>query len=213
MPEPLTARQRQMFDFVKHFHEEKNLPPTIREIQHHFHLKSTKGVKVHLDILMRKGYINKTNKARDIDIVGMPRMKSVPMIGKVAAGKPLLAEENIEGYFGLDRDLARWDDSFLLKVQGQSMLLAGIFDGDYVLVRPQKTAEEKEIVVARINDEATIKRFGREGNLIKLIPENPEFETLVVKEDQPNFELVGKVMAVLRVINGEFASRKAGSSS
>jgi len=98
-------------------------------------------------------------------------------------------------------------------VQGQSMLLAGIFDGDYVLVRPQKTAEEKEIVVARINDEATVKRFGREGNLVKLMPENPEFETLVVKEDQPNFELVGKVMAVLRVINGEFASRKAGSSS
>lgn len=208
MPEPLTSRQRQMFDFVKHFHEEKSHPPTIREIQHHFRLKSTKGVKVHLDILMRKGYIRKSNKARDIDVLGMPRMKSVPMIGKVAAGKPILAEENIEGYFALDRDLARWDDAFLLKVQGQSMMLAGIFDGDYVLVRPQKTAEEKEIVVARINDEATVKRFSREASLIKLMPENPDFETLVVKEDQPNFELVGKVIAVLRILNGEFKKTK-----
>ncbi len=208
MAEPLTSRQRQMFDFVKRFHEEKSHPPTIREIQHHFRLKSTKGVKVHLDILMRKGYIRKTNKARDIDILGMPRMKGVPMIGRVAAGKPILAEENVEGYFGLDRDLARWDDAFLLKVQGQSMMLAGIFDGDYVLVRPQKTAEEKEIVVARINDEATVKRFSREANLVKLLPENPDFETIVVKEDQPNFELVGKVMAVLRILNGEFKKTK-----
>ncbi len=209
MPEPLTARQRQMFDFVKRFHEEKSHPPTIREIQHHFRLKSTKGVKVHLDILMRKGYITKSNKARDIDIVGWPRMKVVPMIGKVAAGKPLLAEENIEGNFALDRNLARWDDAFLLKVKGQSMLLAGIFDGDYVLVRPQKTAEEKEIVVARINDEATVKRFSREAGLVKLLAENPEFETIVVKEDQPNFELVGKVMAVLRIFDGELQKREA----
>jgi len=209
MPEPLTLRQRQMLDFVKRFHEEKSHPPTIREIQHHFRLKSTKGVKVHLDILAHKGYLRKSNKARDIDIIGWPRMKVVPMISKVAAGKPMLAEENIEGNFALDSNVARWEDAFLLKVKGQSMLLAGIFDGDYVLVRPQKTAEEKEIVVARINDEATVKRFSREAGLVKLMPENPEFEPIVVKEDQANFELVGKVMAVLRIFDGELQKREA----
>ncbi len=198
MRNALTERQRQVLNFLKEYVSEKGYPPTVREVAQNLGVKWTKGVEKHFHALEKKGYIKRSSGARTLEIEGFSRGRSVPVIGTIAAGKPILAEENIERTLTLDKDLAPWKDIYLLKVEGVSMKEAGILDGDYVLVRPQPTAEKGEIVAALIQDDATVKYFSSEGNRIVLRSANPDFEDIILNGDD-EFKILGKVMLVLRV--------------
>lgn len=198
MRNALTERQREVLNFLKEYISEKGYPPTVREVAQKLGVKWTKGVEKHFQALEKKGYIKRSSGARTLEIEGFSRGRSVPVIGTIAAGKPILAEENIERTLTLDKDLAPWKDTYLLKVEGDSMKEAGILDGDYVLVRPQPTAEKGEIVAALIQDDATVKYFSSEGNRIVLRSANPDFEDIILNGDD-EFKILGKVMLVLRV--------------
>jgi len=201
MGNELTARQKELFDFLKEFFREKGFPPTLRKIASHFGLKGPRGPQKTLNILERKGYIRKIpGESRAIEILGFSSSNiiSIPIVGRVRAGDPILAIENIEGYFNLDRSFASSKDVFLLRVQGDSMIDAHIQDGDFALVKPQSNAENGEIVVALIEDEATIKRIFTERDLIRLEPANPDMEPIVVKKGEKNITIVGKVIGIFR---------------
>jgi repressor LexA len=201
MGNELTARQRELFDFLKEFFREKGFPPTLREMASHFGLKGPRGPQKTLNILERKGYIRKIpGESRAIEILGFSSSNiiSIPIVGRVRAGEPILAIENIEGYFNLDRSFASSKDVFLLRVQGDSMIDAHIQDGDFALVKPQSNAENGEIVVALIEDEATIKRIFIERDLIRLEPANPHMEPIVIKKWEKKVSLVGKVVGIFR---------------
>ena len=201
MGNELTAKQKELFDFLKEFFLEKGFPPTLREMASHFGLKGPRGPQKTLNILERKGYIRKIpGESRAIEILGFSSSNiiSIPIVGRVRAGDPILAIENIEGYFNLDRRFASSKDVFLLRVQGDSMIDAHIQDGDFALVKPQSNAENGEIVVALIEDEATIKRIFTERDLIRLEPANPDMEPIVIKKGEGKVSLVGKVVGIFR---------------
>ena len=174
----LTARQRQVLEYISTFISEHSYPPSIRDIQKHFGLKSTKGVKDHIDRLVEKGYLNRTDgAARALEVVGRSSsVRTVPVLGKVAAGLPLLADENIQDYLPVSKSIARSEGMFYLKVKGDSMTGAAILEGDLVLVRPQPFVEQGEIAVVLIGDEATVKRFFLRDDHIELQPENPRYQ-------------------------------------
>jgi repressor LexA len=200
----LTPTQERVFSFLKDYLGEKGFPPTLREIASHFGLKGPKAPQKTLTILERKGYIRKIpGGSRAIEILGLPpihlsQIFSIPIIGRVQAGEPILAIENIEGYINLDRNLVSSSDVFLLRVQGDSMIDAHIQDGDFALVKPQPNAENGEIVVALIEDEATIKRIFQKRNLIRLEPANPRMEPIIVKKGEKKVTIVGKVVGIFR---------------
>ena len=216
----LTSTQEKILNFLRNFLWEKGFPPTLREIASHFGLKGPKGPQKTLHILERKGYIRKTpGGSRAIEILkpkigrrsGLPYQMgfvgsatvptiSVPIVGRVTAGDPILAIENIEGYVNFDRNLVSSEDVFLLRVEGESMIEAHIQDGDFALVKPQKDAENGEIVVALIDDEATIKRIFKKRNLIRLEPANPTMEPIVVKKGEKRITIIGKVIGIFRKI-------------
>jgi repressor LexA len=202
----LTPTQERVFSFLKDYLGEKGFPPTLREIASHFGLKGPKAPQKTLTILERKGYIRKIpGGSRAIEILGLPpihlsQILSIPIIGRVQAGEPILAIENIEGYINLDRNLVSSSDVFLLRVQGDSMIDAHIQDGDFALVKPQPTAENGEIVVALIEDEATIKRIFQKRDLIRLEPANPRMEPIIVKKGGKKVTIVGKVVGIFRKI-------------
>ena len=204
MKNELTERQKEVFDFLKDFLRERGFPPTLREIASHFGLRGPKAPQKTLNILERKGYIRKVpGGSRAIEILSYPQFSlthilSVPIVGRVRAGEPLLAIENIEGYINLDRSLVSSGDVFLLRVQGDSMIEAHIQDGDFALVKPQPNAENGEIVVALIEDEATIKRIFKKRDLIRLEPANPKMEPIVVKKGEKKVTIVGKVVGIFR---------------
>ncbi len=201
MGNELTARQKELFDFLKEFFREKGFPPTLREMASHFGLKGPRGPQKTLNILERKGYIRKIpGESRAIEILGFSSSNiiSIPIVGRVRAGDPILAIENIEGYFNLDRSFTSSKDVFFLRVQGDSMIDAHIQDGDFALVKPQSNAENGEIVVALIEDEATIKRIFTERDLIRLEPANPTMEPIVIKKGEEKVSLVGKVVGIFR---------------
>ena len=201
MGNELTARQKELFDFLKEFFLEKGFPPTLREMASHFGLKGPRGPQKTLNILERKGYIRKIpGESRAIEILGFSSSNiiSIPIVGRVRAGEPILAIENIEGYFNLDRSLVSSKDVFLLRVQGDSMIDAHIQDGDFALVKPQSNAENGEIVVALIEDEATIKRIFQKRDLIHLEPANPDMEPIVIKKGEKQVTIVGKVIGIFR---------------
>lgn len=201
MGNELTARQKELFDFLKEFFLEKGFPPTLREMASHFGLKGPRGPQKTLNILERKGYIRKIpGESRAIEILGFSSSNiiSIPIVGRVRAGDPILAIENIEGYFNLDRSFTSSKDVFFLRVQGDSMIDAHIQDGDFALVKPQSNAENGEIVVALIEDEATIKRIFTERDLIRLEPANPTMEPIVIKKGEEKVSLVGKVVGIFR---------------
>ncbi len=200
----LTERQKKVFEFLKEHISERGYPPTLREVAQNLGIKWTKGIEKHLQALEKKGYIKRFPGARSIEILGFSRGRSIPVIGTIAGGRPILAEENIEKTLTLDEDLAAGEGTYFLKVEGESMNQAGILDGDYVLVRPQLLAEKGEIVAALIGDEATVKYFFPEENRIVLRPANPDFESLVLEEGD-EFRILGKVTVVLRVV-GEKSS-------
>ncbi|HMK76319.1 MAG TPA: transcriptional repressor LexA [Thermodesulfobacteriota bacterium] len=200
----LTPTQEKVFNFLKEYLGEKGFPPTLREIASHFGLRGPKGPQKTLNILERKGYIHKVpGGSRAIEILAYPSVRltqilPVPIVGRVQAGEPILAIENIEGYINLDRTIASSGDVFLLRVQGDSMIDAHIQDGDFALVKPQPNAENGEIVVALIEDEATIKRIFKKRDLIRLEPANPKMEPIVIRKGEKKVTIVGKVIGIFR---------------
>ena len=200
----LTERQRKVFEFLKEHISERGYPPTLREVAQNLGIKWTKGIEKHLQALEKKGYIKRFPGARSIEILGFSRGRSIPVVGTIAGGRPILAEENIEKTLTLDEDLAAGEGVYFLKVEGESMNQAGILDGDYVLVRPQLLAEKGEMVAALIGNEATVKYFFPEENRVVLRPANPDFKSLVLTEND-EFRILGKVRLVLRVV-GEKSS-------
>jgi repressor LexA len=197
MKAKLTSRQKAILTFIKSFAVEKGYPPTIPEIQEEFGIKSPNGVNNHLKALMRKGYLKRdSSRARALDIVGM--RDGYPILGSVAAGTPILAEENLEGHFKLQDIYRESGDIYMLHVRGDSMVNAGIFDGDYVVVRLQQTVESGEIGVAIVGGEATVKRIYCDGNIVELVPENDAMKPIVVTRTDPDFIIGGKVVGVIR---------------
>jgi repressor LexA len=200
----LTSTQENVLSFLKNFLQEKGFPPTLREIASHFGLRGPKAPQKTLQILERKGYIRRVpGGSRAIEMLIPPlvhksQILSLPMVGKVRAGEPILAIENIEGYINLDQSLVSSDDVFLLRVQGDSMIDAHIQDGDFALVKPQPNAENGEIVVALVDDEATIKRIFKKRDLIRLEPANPHMEPIVVRKGERRVTIVGKVVGIFR---------------
>jgi repressor LexA len=197
----LTEKQRHILDYILEMVRTRGYPPTIRQIGTRFKISSTNGVRTHLSALERKGYIRRAPwSARGIELVRemMPEAEGeaiqIPVLGKVAAGQPILAQENLSHHIFVDRTLAKDRGVFALKVQGDSMIEAGILDGDYVLVRPQPTAENGEIVVAMIEDEATVKQFFRESDTIRLQPANARLSPIRVRDVQ----ILGKVTGLFR---------------
>jgi repressor LexA len=198
----LTERQRQVLKGIHDIFQQKHYPPTVREIGQRLGLRSSCTVQRHLEALERKGYIRRDRtKARSVEIVKAPDltmvpvpMVPVPVVGRVAAGQPILAAENVEEVFPLPRDIVKDDQCFMLQVKGDSMIEAGIFDGDYVVVRQQPYADEGEIVVALLGDEATVKRFRRRRSRIYLDPANKDMSPIVATD----VKIVGKVLMSIR---------------
>ncbi len=206
----LTSTQKEVFNFLRNFLEEKGFPPTLREIASHFGLRGPKAPQKTLKILEKKGYIRRIpGGSRAIEMlkdVGKDGRRgalpyatlSIPIVGRVKAGEPILAVENIEGYMNLDRSLVSSEDVFLFRVEGDSMIDAHIQDGDFALVKPQPNAENGEIVVVLIEDDATIKRIFKKRDLIRLEPANPNMEPIIVKKGEKRVTLVGKVVGIFR---------------
>jgi len=199
MAKVLTERQAAILAFIKDFAQDHGYPPTIPEIQKEFGIKSPNGVNNHIKALTKKGYIKRdSSRARALEIIG--GYEGIPILGRVAAGSPILAEENLEDHFTL-KDLYRAsEDVFMLRVQGDSMVNAGIYNGDYVLVRIQQALEQGEIGVAILDGEATVKRVYSDGNIIKLVPENDAMKPFTVMQTDPNFRIGGKVIGVVRKV-------------
>jgi repressor LexA len=198
----LTARQRQILDFIRDYGRGNGYAPSVRDIGERFKVNPA-TVHDHLKALERKGAIGKQpHLSRSLIVVGEDDRSNpagIPLIGQVAAGAPILAEQNIEDTVKLPEGWAP-DGSFLLRVHGESMRDAHILDGDLVLVKPQKSATNGEIVVAQIDDEATVKRFYRSEDGIELRPENPAFEPIQVDTSETtSFAIVGKVVGVFRL--------------
>lgn len=202
----LTDRQRQVLDFITAQTEKHGYPPTVREIGEALGLSSPSTVHAHLAALESKGLLERVKgKPRAVEVFGRSSRAEVapgrfgnvvelPVVGAVAAGVPTLAAENIETTIPLPTEVVRDDSTFVLRVKGESMIEAGIFDGDYVVVRQQATASNGEIVVAQIEDEATVKRFFRESDRIRLQPENSSMEPIYSRD----VTILGKVVAVFR---------------
>ena len=201
MPETLTTKQKLILDFLKAEIRQNGFPPTVREICDAVGLSSTSTVHAHLETLERKGFIRRSpTKNRSTEILeddfysGARELVNVPIIGNVAAGVPILAAENIEDTFPIPVDYVKNDVCFMLHVRGDSMIDDGIHDGDLVLVRQQKTATDNDIIIALLDDSATVKRFFRDGENIRLCPANSYFEPIVVKD----CEVLGKVIGLYR---------------
>lgn len=194
----LTRRQAQVLAFIRESLRANGYPPTVREICTALQLSSPSTVHAHLANLERQGYIRRDpTKPRALDLVGEQRgPRPLPLVGRVAAGAPILAEQNIEDLVDVPAFLRRDDDDFVLRVRGDSMSGAGIMDGDFVVVHPQDEAANGEIVVALVGDEATAKRFFREGGVVRLEPENDLYEPILL--NARDVQLVGKVVGVLR---------------
>lgn len=202
----LSKRQAEILDFIKTEIQRKGYPPSVREIGKAVGLSSSSTVHSHLAALERKGYVRRDpSKPRALEVLDFrptelpitsKKIRNIPLVGRIAAGMPLLAQENIEDTFPLPVDFARDENCFMLKVEGESMINAGIMPDDYVIVRQQSTAEDGDIVVALIEDEATVKRFYRESDGIRLQPENPQMEPIRDRD----ISILGKVIGVIRRI-------------
>lgn len=203
MRDDLTPRQHEVLQFIQAFIQTSHVPPTVREIGAHFGI-SSKGVFDHLNALERKGSVRRAARgSRIIELVPTgkraaerkPTGLAVPVVGCIAAGLPLLAEERIEDYLTVDPRLVSRGQLFALHVSGQSMIGVGILDGDYVIARQQHTADSGDIVVALIENEATVKRLRRRGKTWQLEPENPAYAAIPITEP---LTVQGKVIAVYR---------------
>ena len=191
----LTHIQSQVLEFIERFMEERRMPPTVREIREHMGYRSDNAAWQHLNALGRKGVLKLEGRSRGITLT---RPAGLPLVGRVAAGAPLLAEENIEDYLKIDQSLFRPRADFLLRVQGMSMRDAGILDGDLLAVHKTSVAEQDQIVVARLREEVTVKRFRQRGHVVTLLPENSEFEPLRVDLRRDEFAIEGCMAGLFR---------------
>ena len=200
MYEDLSQKQIEILEFIKMEIQKKGYPPAVREICNGVSLKSTSTVHSHLEKLEHKGYIRKDpTKPRAIEVLDrfdMPNKNvvNVPIVGKVTAGQPILAVENIEDTFPVPKDLVDENNVFMLRIQGESMIDAGIYDGDFVLIKQQSDAINGEIVVALLGDSATVKRFFKEKDYIRLQPENQFMSPIITKD----VKILGKVIGLFR---------------
>lgn len=199
----LTGRQQQILDYIRSEIHRRGFPPSVREIGEAVNLSSSSTVHSHLAALEKKGFIRRDpSKPRALEVldyrdaergIDYGQVRAVPVVGQVAAGSPILAAENIESTMSLPAEMAE-ESTFILRVRGDSMVDAGIFDGDFVVVRQQETADNGDIVVALVGDEATVKRFYREADRIRLQPENPTMEPIYARD----VRILGKVVALFR---------------
>ncbi|MCQ2123524.1 MAG: transcriptional repressor LexA [Fibrobacter sp.] len=208
----LTPRQEEILEYIKKYSKENRMPPTVREIGNRFEISSTNGVRSILAALIKKGYINRSPRlSRGIEILNtgdeaeqtetVSNTIEIPIVGRVAAGTPILAVQNLEGTVTIDRDfLACRSDVFALRVKGDSMINAGIFDGDLIFARQQKTADRGEIIVAQVDNEATVKYYHPAADHVELRPANPNYRPIVVKKDK-DFSIAGRVIGVMRKVN------------
>ncbi|MCI8516617.1 MAG: transcriptional repressor LexA [Hungatella sp.] len=199
----ITSKQQEILEYIKETILNKGYPPSVREICEAVSLKSTSSVHSHLETLEKNGYIRRDpTKPRTIEIIDdcfnltRRELVNVPMIGTVAAGQPILAEENIENYFPIPVELLPNRQTFMLRVKGESMVNVGIFDGDQIIVKQQEYAENGEIVVALLDDAATVKRFFKEQGHYRLQPENDALDPIIVDEVQ----ILGVVIGLVRMM-------------
>ena len=198
----ISSKQSEILEYIKKQILEKGYPPAVREICEAVHLRSTSSVHSHLETLEKNGYIRRDpTKPRAIEIVdddfalSRREVVNVPMVGTITAGEPLVAVENIQGYFPIPVELMPNADVFMLKVRGESMINAGIFDGDQVIVQRQPSADNGDIVVALLEDSATVKRFFKEDGYYRLQPENDAMNPIIVN----SVEIIGKVIGLMRM--------------
>ena len=203
MPAKISRKQQEILDYLKEEILSKGYPPTVREICEKVGLRSTSSVHSHLNTLERNGYIRRDpTKPRAIEICDdsfqmvRTEMASLPIVGNVAAGQPILAQENIENYFPVPAEIVPSGDSFALRVRGDSMINVGIFNGDLLFVNSCNTARNGEIVVALVDDEATVKTFYKENGYIRLQPENDTMDPIIVD----HCVILGKVFGVFRTM-------------
>ena len=190
----ITDKQKEILEFIKACILKKGYPPTVREICEKVQLKSTSSVHSHLEQLEKNGYIHRI--VDDTFNLSRRELVNVPLIGTVAAGAPILADENVENYFPIPAELLPNSETFMLKVRGNSMIDVGIYDGDRVIVEQTSVAENGEIVVALIDDSATVKRFFKENGHYRLQPENATMDPIIVDKVQ----ILGKVIGLLRLM-------------
>ena len=198
----ISSKQQEILDYIKNEILNRGFPPAVREICEAVHLKSTSSVHSHLEALEKNGYIRRdATKPRAIEIIddnfnlARREVVNVPLVGTVAAGQPILAVENIETYFPVPAEFMPNEQSFMLRVKGDSMVNAGIFDGDQVLVKQQTSAKNGDIVVALVEDSATVKTYYKEDGYYRLQPENDYMDPILV---QDNLQILGKVFGVFR---------------
>lgn len=208
----LTPRQEEILEYIKKYSKENKMPPTVREIGNRFEISSTNGVRSILAALIKKGYISRSPRlSRGIEIISDGEKSTeelapsntieIPVVGNIAAGTPILAVQNLEGTVTIDRDfLACRSDVFALRVRGDSMINAGIFDGDLIFARQQRTADRGEIIVAQVDNEATVKYYHPAADHVELRPANPNYSPIVVKKDK-DFSIAGRVIGVMRRIS------------
>lgn len=199
----ISKKQMEILEYIKSELLRIGYPPAVREICEAVNLRSTSSVHAHLESLEKNGYIRRDpTKPRAIEIIDdtfnltRREMVNVPMVGQVAAGEPILAEQNITNYFPIPMEFMPNNDTFMLTVRGESMVNVGIYDGDYVLVEKRQTASNGEIVVALVNDSATVKTFYKEEGYYRLQPENDNMDPIIVM----NCEILGKVIGVFRFL-------------
>ena len=198
----ITAKQSEILEYIKSQIINKGYPPSVRDICEAVHLKSTSSVHAHLETLEKNGYIRRDpTKPRAIEIIDdnfnltRRQVVNVPSIGQVAAGQPILAVENITNYFPIPAEFLNNSETFMLNVKGDSMINMGIYDGDMIIVRRQQTADNGEVIVALVDDSATVKRFYKEDGHYRLQPENDFMDPIIVD----NVEIVGKVIGLIRL--------------
>lgn len=198
----ITEKQKEILEYIKREILDKGYPPAVREICDAVHLKSTSSVHSHLETLEKNGYIRRDpTKPRAIEIIDdnfymlRREMVSIPMIGTVAAGQPILAVENIDNYFPIPSEYLPNEECFMLRVKGDSMINAGIFDGDQILVKKASSARNGDMVVALVDDSATVKTFYKEDGFYRLQPENDSMEAIIVNE----VSILGIVIGVIRL--------------
>ncbi|HHU78855.1 MAG: transcriptional repressor LexA [Caldicoprobacterales bacterium] len=204
MAKALSEKQKKILEFLKEEIRTKGYPPSVREICNAVGLKSTSTVHGYLERLEKKGFIRRDPaKPRAIEILddtvflSKKELVNVPIVGRVTAGQPILAVENIEDTFPIPVEYLKNSDVFMLSVRGESMINAGILDGDYVIVQKQSTAQNGDMIVALIEDEATVKTFYKEKDHIRLQPENPNMEPILVRD----VSILGKVIGVIRMFH------------
>lgn len=206
MSKGLTQRQAEILDFVSNYLQENGFPPSIREIGKAVKIGSLRGVTVHLDALQRKGYLERGNRPRSIKLLHpqyqVPsKARMLPLVGTIAAGEPMLADQNIEALIPVPAEMVRnMRGAFLLRVRGDSMIDEGIRPRDLVIIKPQEVARDRDLVAVLLGDEATVKRISYENSVVKLIASNPAYEPIEIRREDAR--IIGKVVGLIRDYEG-----------